>query len=269
MNELGVAGWLFHRSILNEKTLTLLELPAAVKALGVGTVELVSTFFESQNARYLNELRAAIAENGLTVRSIAVDMGNIANADAMARRTDLEALKQWFYTARAIGCAAIRVNSGAASPDDQEAIARITEGYRELAAEAAHSGVTLMIENHGGASADPKNIKAFLEGVNSPSFRSCPDTGNFPGNTWREGMQVMAPHAFSCHVKVFSYSPDGVQTWTGRDGQPRTYDLKESLRILQAAGYTGPLCVEAGASATEMDSGRDAIKYLRELVATM
>ena len=269
MKEIGVAGWLFHRSVLNDKTMKLLELPAACKALGVGTVELVSTFFESQNARYLNDLRSAISENGLAVRSIAVDMGNIANSDSAVRRTDLEALKQWFYTARAIGCHAIRVNSGAASPDDREAIARITEGYRELAAEAAHSGVYLMIENHGGASADPQNIKAFLEGVNSPWFRSCPDTGNFPGDTWREGMKVMAPYAISCHVKVFSYSPDGVQTWTGRDGQTRIYDLKESLRILRAVGYNGPLCVEAGASATEMESGRDAIKYLRELLATI
>ena len=57
MKEIGVAGWLFHRSILNDKTMTLLQLPAACKELGVGTVELVSTFFESQNARYLNDLR--------------------------------------------------------------------------------------------------------------------------------------------------------------------------------------------------------------------
>ncbi|HEX5418162.1 MAG TPA: sugar phosphate isomerase/epimerase family protein [Chloroflexota bacterium] len=269
MNELGVAGWLFHRSILNDKTMTLLELPAACKALGVGTVELVSTFFASQHAKYLNELRAAIAENGLAVRSIAVDMGNIANPDAEVRRTDIEALKQWFYTARALGCQAIRVNSGAASPDDQEAIARITEGYRELAAEAAHSGVYLLIENHGGASADPKNIRAFLEGVNSPWFRSCPDTGNFPGDTWREGVQVMAPYAFSCHIKAFTYSSDGSQSWTGRDGQPRGYDLKESLRILKSAGYAGPLCIEAGASATELASGQDAIAYVRELLSTI
>jgi len=266
MQEFGVAGWLFHKSILNDRTMTLLELPAACKALGVGTVELVSTFFESQKAQYLNQLRSIIAENGLTVRSIAVDMGNIANLDAAVRRTDLEALKQWFYVARAIGAQAIRINSGAADPGDREAIARITDGYRELTAEAAHSGVYLLIENHGGASADPKNIKAFLEGVNSPWFRSCPDTGNFPGDTWLEGMQVMAPYAYSCHVKVFSYSPDGKQNWTGRDGQPRFYDLKESLRILQDAGYAGPLCVEAGASPGEAESGRDAIRYLGSLL---
>jgi sugar phosphate isomerase/epimerase len=196
-------------------------------------------------------------------------MGNIANPDEKARRTDIEALKQWFYVARAIGSEAIRINSGPASPDDQAAIDRISAGYKELAAEAEHAGVYLLIENHGGASADPKNIQTFLDRSESSWFRTCPDTGNFVGDTWEEGMRIMAPRAFSAHVKVFQYSPDGKQTWTGRDGTQRSYDLKRSLQILKQADYTGPLMVEAGASGSEMDSGRDTIKYLRELLGTI
>ena len=80
-------------------------------------------------------------------------------------------------------------------------------------------------------------------------------------------MQIMAPHAFSCHVKVFDYSPDGMQNWIGRDGQTRSYDLRRSLQILEEAGYAGPLCIEAGASASEADSARDAIRYVRTFLA--
>lgn len=269
MAEIGIAGWIFHRSILNEKTMTLLDLPAAAESLGVRTVELVSTFFPSQHAQYLNQLRQALQEHKLQVRSIAVDQGNIANADEETRRTDLEALKQWFHLARAIGSAAIRINSGAASPDDAVAIDRIVAGYRELAAEAAHTGVYLLIENHGGASADPQNIRAFLDRVDSPWFKACPDTGNFAGNTWEEGMRIMAPRAFACHVKVFTASPDGQQSWTGRDGQTRTYDLKRSLQILKDASYNGPLCVESGPGATDVECAREAIRYLKELSATI
>jgi sugar phosphate isomerase/epimerase len=269
MTDFGIAGWLFHQSILNEKTMTLLDLPGACKSLGVETIELVSSFFPSQDTRYLNQLRAAIQEQGLRVRSIAVDMGDIANQDAATRRTDIEGLKQWFHLARAIGSEAIRINSGAASPTDHGAIDRICEGYRELADEAAHTGVYLLIENHGGASADPKNIRTFLDRVDSPWFKACPDTGNFTSETWEEGMRIMAPQAYSCHVKVFNYSPDGVQSRTGRDGQVHSYDLKRSLRILKDAGYAGPLCIEAGASSSEADSGRDAIRYVRELLTTI
>ena len=275
VNDIGIAGWLFHRSIRRDRTMTLLDLPGACAALGVRTVELVSSFFPSQDAQYLQELRAALQAHGVRVPGIAVDMGDIANPDEATRRTDLEALKQWFHLARAIGAEAIRVNSGAASPDDREAIERITAGYRELADEAAHTGVYLLIENHGGASADPRNIRSFLDGVGSPWFRTCPDTGNFPGDTWEEGMRVMAPHAYSCHLKVYAYSPDGEQRWTGRDGQPRAYNLRRSLQILREAGYDGPLCVEAGATddvveaAGEAASARDAIRYVRELLTTL
>lgn len=269
MNEIGIAGWLFHRSILHDKTMTQLELPAACKALGVESIELVSSFFPSQHTQYLNQLRAAIREQGMRVRSIAVDMGNIANADLNTRRTDIEGLKQWFHVARAIGSESIRVNSGGADPGDQAAIDRIVEGYRELASEAAHTGVYLLIENHGGASADPKNIQIFLDRVASPWFKACPDTGNFIEGTWEEGMQIMAPRAHSCHVKVYSYSPDGEQTWTGRDGTQRSYNLRRSLQILKDAGYSAPLFIEAGASASEAESGRDAIRYVRDMVASL
>ena len=97
--ELGIAGWVFSGEILREKSLTLLAFPAACASQGVKTVELCSRFFESQDARYLNALRNRLADNGLSVRNIAVDMGNSAGADEAVRRTDLKALKQWFYTA--------------------------------------------------------------------------------------------------------------------------------------------------------------------------
>lgn len=263
--DIGIAGWIFHESIQRDHTMTLLEMPAICRSLGVQTIELVSTFFASQDARYLNQLRAAIQDQGLQVRNIAVDMGNIANPDENARRTDLEALKQWFYVARAVGSEAIRINSGPASPDDQLAIERISRGYHELAAEAAHTGVYLLIENHGGASADPKNIQTFIDRAESSWFKTCPDTANFVGDTWEEGMRIMAPRAHSCHVKVYNYSRDGKQSWAGRDGQTRAYDLKHCLRILREARYQGPLCIEGGASSTEVDSAREAIGYVKEL----
>ncbi len=263
--EIGIAGWIFHESIQRDRTMTLLEMPAVCRSLGVQTIELVSTFFASQSAQYLNQLRTAIEDQGLRVRNIAVDMGNIANPDEKARRTDLEALKQWFYVARAIGSEAIRINSGPAAPDDSVAIDRISKGYHELAAEAEHAGVYLLIENHGGASADPKNIQTFLDRAESSWFRACPDTSNFVGDTWVEGMRIMAPRAYSCHVKVYNYSQDGKQSWTGREGQVHAHDLRRCFEILREANYQGPLCVEGGASSTEIDSARDAIRYVKEL----
>ena len=269
MNDFGIAGWLFHHSILNERTMTQLELPQACKDLGVETIELVSSFFPSTSAAYLNQLRAAVEQSGLRLCNIAVDMGDISNPDEATRRTDIEALKQWFHIARAIGAESIRINSGAASPDDSAAIDRICAGYSELAKEAEHTGVYMLIENHGGASADPQNIQTFLDRVNSPWFKTCPDTGNFLEGTWEQGMQLMAPTAYSSHIKVYNYSDDGEQTWTGYDRQQHSYNLKHALKFLKDAKYAGPLCIEGGASDTEASSGRDALRYVKEIWATL
>lgn len=267
--ELGIAGWIFQRSIRSDQTLTLLDLPKVCRSLEVETIELVSTFFVSQNAQYLNQLRSAIAEQGLRVRSVAVDMGNLANLDEASRRTDVESLKQWFHVARAIGSEAIRVNSGAADPTDRPALARSIEGFRELAEEAAQTGVYLLIENHGGATADPRNVQEILEKVESPWFRTCPDSSNFTPDVWDEGMRIMAPRAFSCHVKVMSYSPDGQQRWTYRDGTARECNLNRFFEMLREAGYTGPICLEGGASGADLDNARDGLKYVRELLGQM
>ena len=263
--EIGIAGWVLSGEILQEKTLTLLEFPAVCASYGVKTVELCSRFFESQDARYLNELRRELEGNNLSVQNIAVDMGNIAGADPAVRRTDIEALKQWFYTACAVNSEAIRINTGHA--DDDGAMTRVIDGYNELVKVGKQAGVKLLIENHGGVSSTSENLAKILKGVGSPWFATCPDTGNFPEGDWEAGMNVLAPRAFSCHVKVFSYSEDGMQSRVGRNGQKREYDLKKCLQILKEAGYDGPLCIESGASANARDSIRDTIAYLKKLTA--
>jgi len=258
--DLGIAGWILSKEILHDETLTLLEFPEVCASYGVTTVELCSRFFASQDARYLNELREKLEGQDLSVRSIAVDMGNIAGADPTVRRTDLEALKQWFYTACAVGSEAIRINTGSA--DDDDAMDRVIAGYRELVQVAETTGVKLLIENHGGVSSSSENLSRILSGVESPWFATCPDTGNFGSHDSEAGMKVLAPNAFSCHVKVFSYSDDGIQSRKGPDGAERSYDLKKSLQILKDAGYNGPICVESGASETPRDNIRDALAYV-------
>ena len=55
----------------------------------------------------------------------------------------------------------------------------------------------------------------------TPWFATCPDVNNFVGETWEEGMRVMAPRAFAVHIKNSGYDPDGWQTSQARDGSTR------------------------------------------------
>jgi len=261
--EMGIAGWFLSGEILREKTLTLMEFPEVCASYGVSTVELCSRFFENQDAKYLNALRDELTKHDLTLRSMAVDMGNIAGENPAVRRTDIEALKQWFYVASAIGSAAIRINTGHA--DDNGAMDRVIDGYRELVRVAEDTGVLLLIENHGGVSSTSENLERILDALDSESFATCPDTGNFGENDWVSGMEVLAPRAFSCHVKVFDYSDDGLQSRIDRDGNEQLYDLRKSLEIMKNAKYEGPLCVEAGASQDVRDGIGKTLAYVSEM----
>ncbi len=156
---------------------------------------------------------------------------------------------------------------GAFHADDAGAMTRVIDAYKELAKVGEEAGVKLLMENHGGVSSTSANLARIMGSVASPWFAMCPDTGNFPEDDWEAGMQVMAPRAFSAHVKVFSYSEDGIQTRKDREGKERKYDLKKSLKILKDAGYKGPLCIESGASGNSRDNIQDTLVYMKKLVA--
>ena len=271
-NEIGIAGWLYSHQILHEKTLTLLEFPATCASHGIKTVELCSAFFNSQKARYLNDLRRALEDQDLSVRNIAVDMGNLAGTAPSIRRTDIESLKQWFYVASAINSPAIRINTGHA--DDSDALSRVVDGYQELADVGQQVGVKLLMENHGGLSAHSNGLSSILARLDSDWFGTCPDTANFLPDDSEKGMRVLAPRAFSCHVKVFNHSLDGLQSWDRQaNGNMKSYNLKTSLEILNDSGYQGPLCIERSVPREpDLDSTTgicDTIKYLEDLLASI
>jgi sugar phosphate isomerase/epimerase len=293
--KIGIAGWAFHRSILQQRSLTLLDFPGlARQEYGVETVELVSEFFESTTAGYLNRLRSVLEREHVTVHGIAVDQGDITNLDASARRTSLEALKQWFYVARAIGSAAIRVNTddfeplvdmlvanipipasaigfgwaGLSASEREAKLERAIVSYAELARTAETTGIRLLLENHGGVTGEPANISRILGRIDSPWFATCPDNQNaYQNDLWEEGTRALLPRAFSVHAKVSGYDPNGIQTFSAMDGTKRTQDLTKFLAIVGAPAYRGPLFFEYNFAETdERVAASKGLAYLRTLV---
>ena len=292
--EIGLAGWAFHRSILQQRTLALLDFPAlARQELGIDTIELVSEFFPSQTAGYLNKLRRSLEEQRLAVRSIAVDQGNISSGDVAVRRTGIEALKQWFFVARGIGAGAIRVNTddfeplvnllvsqqplpqGAirftwadAAPEERPRIlSRVIDAYGELVEVAEATGVRVLIESHGGITGEPKNIALILDAVDSSWLATCPDNQNYYENdAWEEGTRVLAPRAYSAHAKISGYDAAGVQRFASPDGSTRPQDLKRYVEILVESGYQGPLNLEYNFAETdELVGAKRGLAYVRDM----
>ena len=87
-------------------------------------------------------------------------------------------------------------------------------------------------------------------------------------------MRVLAPRAFSCHVKVFNHSLDGLQSWDRQaNGNMKSYNLRTSLEILKDSGYEGPLCIERSVpKEPDLDPTtgiRNTIRYVKDLLASI
>ena len=87
--------------------------------------------------------------------------------------------KKWVDAAAALGCHAIRVNTGKHySPTDVGARRRGLRHARPSTARRTAS--TIICENHGGPSSNPDALIALMKAVDKPTFGTLPDFGNFP-----------------------------------------------------------------------------------------
>ena len=262
----GLSSWVFGRAV-QAGDLTLLDFPRmAREEFGVDSIEVHSHHFVSHRAEYLDDLRRRIEGAGLQVRNVAVDTGVVYHPDPATRRTNLEALKGWLRVGSAIGSQAVRVNTGDVALDDIAGLAALTEGYRELLAEAAGCGVKLVLENYSGISRHPAGLRYILGALDAPHLATCPDTGNSEADDWEELLDLLAPRAHSVHVKILSYDPSGVQPVRRRDGSVKLQDLRQSFQKLADAGFSGQLTYAYTArDADERDAARRGLAYIREI----
>lgn len=256
---IAIGGWSLHREILVERRLTLLEIPRfCAEEFGIKGIELNSPFFASTELSYLDRLRKAVDEVGARVVNIPVDrVGNLAEADKRVRTQGIQQLRRWFSIAKGLGALHIRVNTGRAEIVDEAVIRRVIEGYRRLAEEAERTGVKLLLENHGGISADPDNIVRIVEGVGSEHFGTCPDWGNFAPEIRYESLEKISPYMFVAHAKMYEFDPRGDET---------TIDVERCIDIHRAAGFDGYLAVEFEGEGDEREGLRKAIELLRRYI---
>jgi len=254
--QIAVASWSLHREI--PRLTPLVEFPhICQEEFGVKAIELNSPFFASTEGRYLDELTETISRRGLKVVNIAVDLGNIANPDEEERKKDIEALKEWFSIAKWLSSPFIRINAGKGEPVDEAMLKRIIDSYKELVEEGKRFGVDLLIENHGGPSANPDNIVRIIEAVGTDNFGSCPDFGNFSPEIRYEGIAKIARYALLAHVKSYDFNKEGKET---------TIDIERCLNILKEAGFDGYLSIEFEGKGNRREGVKKTIALLRKLV---
>lgn len=231
----------------------LLDFPRFVReSYGLGLVELCQMHFPTSDREYLDELRGRIAEVGCRVVNVPIDVGNISTYDADSRRQDLANIKRWMDVAAYIGSPCVRVNSGR-QPEGQEDISITIASYKELLAHAAELGIQVLLENHGGISAKPRNIYRLIEDIGSDRFRLCPDFGNFDESVRYEALGMMFPFAAMAHVKTWRFDDSGMAVG---------YDFDRVMNIMRESNYRGPLSVEFEGEGDQYEGVRKTVALI-------
>ncbi len=202
-------------------------------------IEFVNTLFEVPTLEYLKALKQRATDQGITMVLIMVDEEGDGCAPTKEERKQFVTHHQkWVDAAHYLDCHAIRTNCrGPLGVKKQEALNWAAESYHMLLDYSKPSGITIMIENHGGVSDDADWMLALLKEVDDPDFGTYPDWRS-PGLEYDnyDYLEKVLPYA-----KGMSYRNQPTETLT-----------RKMIECCEVAGYRGWYGIES--------KGREEVK---------
>jgi len=202
-------------------------------------LEFWSRHFEVHSPGYLSDLKKAIAKARSRLINIQLDdlpfaEGTmrgyfLASRDEAMRQNSIRFVKEWIDAAALVGSSAIRVNTESGDFD------LCANSFRELTLYAAQKGVVMLVENHGGISADPQLHVRLIKEVNHPNIRTAPDFGNHKPDIRYEALKMIMPYAYEVEPKALPFNKEFEHTG---------YDFDRSMRIAVESGFQGIYSVD-------------------------
>ena len=260
--KISLAEWSLHRA-LRGKQLDNLDFPRVARQdYGIEGVEFVNQFFKDKahDSSYLRDLKKRADDQGVTCVLIMIDgEGDLSAPPAGMRERSVENHKKWVDAAAALGCHAIRVNTGEHYGPDN--VTGVAEACGKLAEYGARNNISVICENHGGPSSNPDALLALIKAVNNPRFGTLPDFGNFPNKGHKyevdvyEAIARMMPHAKGVSAKSYDFDEQGNEKYL---------DYARILKIVTDAGYHGFVGIEYEGDRLSEPEGIRATKRLLE-----
>ncbi|NKI31015.1 sugar phosphate isomerase/epimerase family protein [Croceivirga thetidis] len=271
--KLSLAQWSMHRMI-REDGQDPYEFAAKAKAWGFEGLEYVSQLYrdeleaadysEEAMKKFVDKCNAEAAKHGMQNLIIMIDgQGDLATADAAARKEAVENHYKWVDAAAAMGCHSIRVNlSGTQEPEAW--VEASVDGLTQLSTYAKDKNVNIIVENHGGLSSKGELLAAVMTKVNMDNCGTLPDFGNFciewgewpECNEWYDrykGMSELMPFAKAVSAKSHDFD---------ENGEEKHSDYTKMLQIVKDAGYSGYIGVEFEGSELSEEEGIIATRDL-------
>jgi len=237
----------------------------ALDELGVDRVETVGFQFTGLDDPEIPKFEKALADAGVGLLNVALDIGDLADPDDGYRSKDIAVLKEWIARFAAMGSSFVRVNPGSPfrQADGDAPPAHLADALVELGEFARVEGARLLVENHSGAGSDPVWLSALLEQVGAHCGLLL-DLGNLEpllsglrkaSSELPESGTIDLPAALSeldltpLYAALESLAPKAelvsVKTnYVTDEGSVGAVDLDRAMGILVSHGYDGVLSVE-------------------------
>ena len=261
--KISLAQWSLHQALF-AKQISNLDFPKiAREEYGIEGVEFVNQFFKDKahDSAYLKDLKTRANDHGVTCVLIMIDgEGDLSHTNKKARDAAVENHKKWVDAAAALGCHAIRVNTGANySPTKTDDAA---QACGALADYGAANKIEIICENHGGPSSDPDSLLALIKAVNKPNFGTLPDFGNFPKD--RHDKYTIDVYDAIARMMPFAKGVSAKSHDFNADGRESHLDFARILKIVTDAGYNSWVGIEYEGSKISEPKGIVATKKLLE-----
>jgi sugar phosphate isomerase/epimerase len=186
---------------------------------------------------FVYSLKRAAFVNGVAISGTGV-RNNFAAADAAARKSDVQMVKDWIVVASKLGAPVIRVFSGPALPAGHtfdEALAWMVADFKECAAFGKEHGVVIALQQHNDFLKTAAETIRVIDAVGSDWFGCILDIGSLRAGDPYAEIEKLVPYAVSWQIKEN----------VGRDGKEEPTDLAKIAAIINRSGYRGYVPFEA------------------------
>jgi sugar phosphate isomerase/epimerase len=186
---------------------------------------------------YIYGLKRTAFVNGVSISGTGV-RNDFAQADAEARRRDVQMVNDWIEVASKLSAPVIRVFTGPKMPEGRtfdQVLEWMTPLFQECADYGKRHGVIVAVQPHWDCLKSAEDTIRLVNTVNSEWFGVILDVGSLRrGDPYRE-IEKVAPYAVSWQIKEEVYYDD----------KATPIDLAKVKAIIDRSGYRGFLPIEA------------------------
>ncbi|MDG2341628.1 MAG: TIM barrel protein [Cytophagales bacterium] len=263
--DIGLQMYSFAPLIMQGK-FDLLGFPDLVKnTYGINGAEYWSIpFMGRENDRdFLNDLKRRSDDNGVDNLIILVDDIDIktmqsgpslASSNKNDRDTAIDYHKKWIDVAKEIGCHSIRVNLKSDESDNKKILDNSSESISRLIEFSKQDNISIVIENHGGITADADWLVSLIKNVDNKYVGTLPDFGDYNFCVDRGALNFddigkVCENQYDKYLGVKKLMPyaKGVSAKShefDKDGEELSTNYSRMIKIISESNYKGYITIE-------------------------